>query len=150
MPNHYHLLIKQLSDNGVVKFMQKLGTGYANYFNKKYERVGPLFQGKYKAVAVENDTHLLYLPCYIHLNPIELIEPGWKNRKIKNWRRATTFLESYRWSSYLDYIGKENFPSVTSREFLIQIIGNQKEHKQNTEQLLKELDLDIIENVVIE
>ena len=50
MPNHYHLLLRQAQDKGIVKFMQKLGTAYTNYFNIKNERVGPLFQGRFKAV----------------------------------------------------------------------------------------------------
>jgi len=53
MPNHYHLILRQRRDNGIVLFMQKLGSGYTNYFNLKYKRVGSLFQGRFKAVLVE-------------------------------------------------------------------------------------------------
>lgn len=48
MPNHYHLLLRQKADEDVTQFMQKLGTGYTNYFNRKYKRVGGLFQGSFK------------------------------------------------------------------------------------------------------
>ncbi len=150
MPNHYHLLLRQKKDNGISTFMQKFGTGYTNYFNLKYERVGPLFQGKFKAVEVETDAQLLHLPYYIHLNPVELVEPRWKDRIIKNWKGTITFLESYRWSSYLDYIGKKNFPSVTSREWLTDIIGTPSEYKKATAEWLKELNLDTIRDVIID
>ncbi len=71
MPNHYHLMVRQLVDDGIVKFMQKLGTGYTNYFNLKNERVGSLFQGRFKAVLVNNESYFTHLLHYIHLNPLE-------------------------------------------------------------------------------
>ena len=60
MPNHYHILLRQLRDGGIVKFMKKLGAGYANYFNLRYKRVGSLFQGRFKAVLVDRDEYLNY------------------------------------------------------------------------------------------
>ena len=69
MPNHFHLLLKQKSSNGIDIFMQSLATRYSMYFNKKYKRVGPLFQGLYKAVLVSSDEQLLHLSRYIHKNP---------------------------------------------------------------------------------
>ncbi len=134
MPNHFHLMVRQKRKNGIVKFMQKLGTGYAMYFNKKYERVGPLFQGRFKAVRVENEAHFLHLPHYIHTNPLELIYGG--STSI-NWKRGMKYLENYRWSSFPDYIGKKNFPSVTSRDFLLEFLGGPKEYLKETERLLK-------------
>ena len=73
MPNHYHLLLKQKSENGITKFMQKIGTGYTMFFNEKYPRTGSLFQGRFKAVLLKRDAHFLFLPHYIHLNPLDLI-----------------------------------------------------------------------------
>lgn len=73
MPNHFHLLLKQTTKNSMTRFMQSLCTSYSMYFNKKYERVGPLFQGVYKAVLVMEDSYLLHLSRYIHLNPTELL-----------------------------------------------------------------------------
>jgi putative transposase len=68
MPNHFHLLIKQKSQNAINQFMQSLCTKYTIYFNRKYKRIGPLFQGRYKAVLVETDEQLLHLSRYIHQN----------------------------------------------------------------------------------
>jgi len=137
MPNHYHLLVKQKAKNGIVRFMQKLGTGYAMYFNQKYERVGALFQGRFKAVRVENDAHFLHLPHYIHTNPLELKYGG--STSI-NWKQGIKYLQNYRWSSFPDYIGKKNFPSVTSRDFLLDFFGGPKEYLKETTRLLKECD----------
>lgn len=138
MPNHFHLLVRQKRKNGIVKFMQKLGTGYTNYFNKKYERVGGLFQGRFKAVLVNEEKHLIHLPFYIHTNPLDLIYGIYGSSTSIDWKRQIEYLEHYRWSSYLDYIGKKNFPSVTSRKFLLDFLGGAEEYKKATREWLKE------------
>src|SRR3989338_2716458 len=73
MPNHYHLFVEQIREGGISAFMHKLAVGYSMYVNKKYERVGPLFQGPFKACLVDNETYLTHLLRYIHLNPVDLI-----------------------------------------------------------------------------
>ena len=118
MPNHFHLLLMQKETNGISKFMQKLGTGYTNYFNKKYQRNGVLLQGKFKAIAVESDTYLTHLSRYIHLNPLDLTEPHWKENGIHNWSKAKNALEKYRWSSYGDYIGMPRYKEMLTQDFL--------------------------------
>lgn len=70
MPNHFHFLVKQYQENAIDVFMNSLGTRYSMYFNRKYKRVGPLYQGVYKAVLIETDEQLLHLSRYIHLNPL--------------------------------------------------------------------------------
>jgi putative transposase len=105
MPNHFHLLLREKSDTGISKFMQRLTTGYTMYFNKKYERTGALFQGVFRSSHISKDTYLKYLPSYIHLNPIKIIEPTWKESGIKDVARAKQYLSKYRYSSYLDYCG---------------------------------------------
>jgi len=115
MPNHYHILLRQLIDTGITEFMRKIGTGYTNYFNTKNSRVGPLFQGKFKAIHISKEAHLLYLPHYIHLNPLDLVMPEWREQRIRDTQKALKFLKSYRWSSYLDYIGQKNFPEIFYR-----------------------------------
>ena len=93
MPNHFHLLLRQKAENGIPLFMQKLGTGYTMSFNKKYERVGPLFQGSFKAVAVDKDVYFSHLPFYIHANPVELVAPNWHKEGIKDMGKVKDFLE---------------------------------------------------------
>jgi len=150
MPNHFHLLLQQVTNGGVIKFMQKLGTGYTMYFNQRYERVGPLFQGRFKAKLVNQESHLIHLPYYIHCNPLDLESPEWRKKEIKDYRKAVRFLENYRWSSYPDYIGKKNFPSVTQREFLLDFFNGTEQYKKDTLNWLKEFNLGEIEDVVIE
>ncbi|MFH1833289.1 MAG: transposase [Candidatus Levyibacteriota bacterium] len=80
MPNHFHLLLKQLKDNGIQEFLSKVANSYAKYFNTKYKRVGPLLQGQFKAVTVETDEQLVHLSRYIHLNPFTAeITKDWEN-----------------------------------------------------------------------
>jgi putative transposase len=67
-PNHFHLLLKQVSEKGIEKYMQRLGTGYTMYFNHKYERTGSLFQGTFKAVHVDSNEYLLHVGAYVNLN----------------------------------------------------------------------------------
>ena len=104
MPNHFHILLTQKEDNGISKFMQKLATAYSMYFNKKYKRTGSLFEGKFKSKWIEDDRNLKYLFSYIHLNSIKLIQKDWKKEGIKNKQQAIFFLNSYNYSSYLDYL----------------------------------------------
>lgn len=72
MPNHFHLLIRQITSDGMSKLLRRILTTYSMYFNRRYERVGHLFQSSYKAVLVDRDEYLLHLSRYIHLNPSEL------------------------------------------------------------------------------
>lgn len=140
MPNHYHLILKQKKENGISKFMQKIGTGYTVSFNNENERSGSLFQGNFKAIPVDSDAYLMHLLNYIHFNPLKLFDISSSN------------LEKYRWSSFLDYIGKKNFPSVTSREFLLEFYGSEEKYKKEAEEWLKEKDKNtsIIKDIILE
>lgn len=91
MPNHFHLLIKQESARSIESFMRALATKYSVYFNKRYDRIGSLFQGPYKAVLIDKDDYLLHLTRYIHLNPV----PDVKDSPLR-----------WPFSSYADYLGK--------------------------------------------
>ena len=132
--------------------MKKLNMGYAKYFNTKYKRSGALFQGRYKSVLIKDEAHFIHLPYYIHLNPLDLIAPKWRERELttSNVVNIERFLEKYRWSSYLDYIGKENFPSVTQREFLQEFFGSPEEYKRDILKWLKEMDLGSVSKLTLE
>jgi putative transposase len=119
MPNHFHILVREIKKGGISMFMEKLQTGYSMYFNKKNDRVGSLFQGRFKAQHVAHDGHLKYLFAYIHLNPIKLIEATWKETGLKDLGRAQRYLEKYRYSSYLDYAGisREHAKILDSAQF---------------------------------
>ncbi len=112
MPNHFHILVREHTRGGISKFMQKLLTGYTMYFNKRNDRNGALFQGKFKATHVSNDRYLNYLIAYIHLNPIKLIEPKWKEQGIVDQQRAKRYLEKYKHSSYLNFLDQERLENI--------------------------------------
>lgn len=132
MPNHFHFIIREIVEDGITRFMQKMG-GYSQYFNQQYDRVGSLFQGRYKAVHIKTDDQLRTAFVYVHTNPVELKEPSWKDWKVKDGPAALNFLGNYRWSSYGDYIGKPTFPAVTERKFLLDVFDGEKECKQAVE-----------------
>ena len=107
-PNHFHLLVEEIQKNGISRFMQKLGVGYTKFFNKKYERVGPLFQGVFKAVEIKKDEQLHYIIAYINaINPGQELEPELK-AVAKNPEEVLRFIEHYPWSTHLEYLGKRD------------------------------------------
>lgn len=109
MDNHYHLLLQERTEGGISKFMQKIGTGYTMYFNKKNSRSGALFQGKFKSKEIKTDAQCNYILDYIHMNPLKSYEGG--------PTYLIDMLMQYRWSSFLDYMGKHNFQSVLDTSF---------------------------------
>lgn len=149
IPNHYHFMLQQLKEDGISKFMHKIGTGYAMYFNERYERTGSLFEGPFQARLVTSDEYLMHLSRYIHLNCLGLIEPGWKEEGIKNWDRANKFLESYKWSSYLDYVGKQNLAYIINKKSLQEYFKTQEDYKRYIQSWVVK-DLDVIEGLLIE
>lgn len=150
MKNHFHLLIRQIKENGVIDFMRKLG-GYSYYFNKKYKRVGPLFQGRFKAVLIKTEEQLKNVFVYIHTNPVSLMEANWKENGIKNLSQTARFLEEYKWSSYPDYLDKESFPNVINKKFFLEVFGGQEECKKEVESWLQyKKDMNKINNIILE
>jgi len=112
MPNHHHLLLRELIDGGITSFMRKLGTGFTMFFNLKYERTGPLFSGRFKARHIEDDNHFRRTVHYIHSNVAELYEPRWKEGVINNERELRRKMLSYPYSSLLDYEEKQRIESA--------------------------------------
>ncbi len=92
MPTHIHLILTQLKENGISTFMKNLLNSYSRYFNSKYSRKGPLWQGRFRSILVETDEQLLHLTRYIHLNPTSdsLVERP----------------EDWNYSSYNEYLGR--------------------------------------------
>ena len=118
MPNHFHLLIRQLTTVSVSKLISKVCTSYSKYFNKKYERVGHVFQDKFKSVLVTTDAQLLWLSAYIHQNPAvaDLVKS----------------LNDYPWSSYLDYANSQK-ETLCNKDFIIKMVGSCEFYKKFVE-----------------
>lgn len=110
MPNHIHLVVQEIVENGISVFMMKLLTAYSMYFNKKNERSGPLFVRPFRSEHIDNDSYFLYIFSYVHLNCVDLFEKGWQENGIKNKKGAKNFLENYRYSSYPDACGLADRP----------------------------------------
>lgn len=114
MPNHIHLLLSQDTEESIEKFIHRLHTSYTMYFNKKYERIGAVFQGRFKAKPVATDEYLLHVSRYIHLNPMDL---SVKNRILN--------LNQYPWSSYKEYIKiNETKRSFSKPERILNYFGS--------------------------
>jgi len=118
MKNHYHLLLSERVEGGLTKFLRKLNVGYANYFNERHEREGSLFQGRTKRILIEKDAHFMHILHYIHFNPLDFVSTaaGWREHAIEKIKDAKHQLETYRWSSYHDYCGTKNFPSILTTD----------------------------------
>lgn len=111
MPNHFHILVQQLEEGGITKFMRKVGTGYTMYFNIKNERVGNLFVKPFRSKLVNNDGYFMHIPQYIHLNPVEVFEAGWKKGIVRDVGVLESKMRAYKFSSLHEY---DREPRVTS------------------------------------
>ena len=115
MPNHFHLLLRQLSNGGISEFTSKVTNSYTKYFNTKQNRVGPLFQGQFKAVLVETDEHLAHLSRYIHLNP-------YVSDLTEDWQH-------YPYSSYIDF-ENSNPSNLVKPEIILKMFKGIQEYKK--------------------
>ncbi len=138
MPNHFHLFVWQKDIDTITNFMRSLITKFSIYFNKKYERVGPVFQGNYKAVMVSTENQFIYLSKYIHRNPIDIL-PTRSN------------LEGYKYSSYQTYLGKFTQTWVDKSETLSYFskINSEESYQQFVEEI-DERDLLMIKNSMLD
>ncbi len=154
MKNHYHLLVSEQVEGGLTQFLRKLNVGYAKYFNEKYERSGTLFQGRTKKVLVSHHSQFLYILHYVHLNPLDYLEGSeeWRVRDrgtIRSAAAALAYLQSYRWSSYLDYCGIQNFPSIlTTSLFKNTDIGS--DLQRATAEYLRDVETDSLSGLILE
>lgn len=138
MPNHFHLLVRQLKDRGISLMLSNLQNGYAKFFNLRHQRPGPLFQSIFKAIRVETDEQFLHVSRYIHLNPSSshLVE-------IKS-------LLSYPWSSFPAYLGKQP-TSFINPKFVLDLIGGQSKYERFVfDQAEYQRELDKIKHLVLE
>jgi len=133
LPNHFHLLIWQNEFDRINFFMRSLATKYSRYFNRKYDRLGPVFQSVYKAVLVESEDQLLYLSKYIHRNPLNLLPA----------RSLLAGLAGYKYSSYPNYLRLFSQAWVEPLDF---INSSYKSFVEETD----ERDLPTIKSILIE
>lgn len=120
--NHFHFVIKQNLDNGINKFMQKLGTGYTNYFNNKYKRSGSLFQGSYKAAWIDSNEYLLHLSAYVNLN--------------NEVHRLGSLAPKSSWGEYVE--GASGFCDE-GKKIILEQFGNAEKYKEFAESSLEDI-----------
>lgn len=113
-PNHYHLVLRQIKKKGIEEFMQKIGNGYAKYFNTKNNRSGVLFQGPFKAVHIDSNEYLLHVSVYVNVN--NFIH-GYS--KDKNWQHSSLF----------DYIGMRN-KNICNKKIILSQFRNEKDYNE--------------------
>jgi putative transposase len=113
-PNHFHFILKQISQNGISEFMKRLGVGYTAYFNFKNKRSGVLFQGSYKSVHIENNNQLLYLSAYVNDN--HSIH-GYNDKKGEIWK----------YSSLSEYLGKAK-SDLCSKNMLLEQFRSRRDY----------------------
>ncbi|OGH18639.1 MAG: hypothetical protein A3F31_01570 [Candidatus Levybacteria bacterium RIFCSPHIGHO2_12_FULL_38_12] len=137
MPNHFHFLLKQVKEKGISKFVSKILNGYSHYFNIRHKRIGHLFQGNFGAVRIEDGEQFLHVHRYIHLNPVTAYLLKFEN------------LEKYKYSSYTEYLGKEQGFCNTSA-----ILSNFKKVKDYVAFIRDQVDyarqLDKIKHLLLE
>jgi putative transposase len=124
MPNHFHILLTPLAENGVAKFMQKLQTAYAMYFNDKRTRTGRLFEGTFKASHIKSDAELKRTLAHIHLNPAKLFRTDWKDTMGSELQSLVGSALEYRYSSAGEYMTSKplittpkHFPKYFTKSF---------------------------------
>lgn len=106
MPNHVHFILKESTEGGIASFMQRVFTGYTMYFNKLHGRTGALFAGTYKSKHLATDRYFKHAINYVHMNPVELYEPNWKQGG-GNLGKIEEQLRTYKYSSLMDHAGEE-------------------------------------------
>jgi len=133
MKNHYHLLLSEIEEGAITKFLMKLNVGYAKYFNKRYKRSGTLFQSRTKKILIAKDSHFLHILNYIHLNPLDYHRDfrNWREGKINNAAQALAYLNKYRWSSYQNYCDNTGFANITSTLFFKEVFQNYPQQLKN-------------------
>ena len=122
-PNHYHFLLEQIADDGIEKFMHRVGTGYTKYFNNKYERSGYLFQGPFKSVHIDSNEYLLHVSAYINLNT-----------KVHQLGSSASKFSKSSWDEYIN--NKDGF---CEKDIILGQFKNLGEYKDFAESSLKDI-----------
>jgi hypothetical protein len=139
--NHYHFYLLSNIENGVPVLMQKLNGSFAKYFNIKYGREGALFGSRYKGIEVETDFQSAAVSRYVGvINPLDIYQPGWREKGLRNLEEAFRFLENYQFSSFPDKIGNRSSKILAPKEILEKYLieTNTEEYQKYIKDFLKQ------------
>lgn len=133
LPNHYHLLLYEKVNGGVLEFVKRLGNSFTKYINIKRETSGYLFQNSARIIPITNNRHFLYIPFYVDLNLLDLIYKKGEHRKI-DIKKSLEFFKNYKWSSFRDYFGDgtSTFSKIINRDLFYETFDTTSEvyHKE--------------------
>jgi len=108
MPNHFHLLLEEMKENGIIRFMSRFSDSFTKYINTKRNESGRLFQGPYQSKIIKNERYFQYVDIYIQVfNPFELY-PGGVKKAVKEFNKAFDFVLEYVFSSLGESFGRRN------------------------------------------
>lgn len=114
MPNHFHLIVRELVEGGMSRYLQRVMVSYTMFCNTKYDGSGHVFQGRFNAKHIPDNEYLMHLSAYIHRNPREL--KTWKGREAE-----------YPWSSYQDYVKENRWGGLLAQEIILDQFAGTKE-----------------------
>lgn len=135
MPTHIHLLLKQVADNGITKYMGRILNSYSKYFNTKHQRTGPLWASNFKNVLIPDDEQFLHLTRYIHLNP----SSAGLVKKPEKWE----------FSSYHEYINSQNDNRLCDFKEIIDMNSKQYQKFVN-DRIDYQKKLSLIKNILLD
>jgi len=149
MPNHFHLLLKEIRKSGISTFMKKLGSGFAKYFNIKYGETGRLFQGSYKGKLINEQKYLEYLSVYIQvINVLELF-PGGIEKALQDLDKALKLVEEYPFSSYPDFVGLRK-SLIIDKDILGEIFPTPAKYKKFVQDVLESKKYEVLGELKID
>jgi putative transposase len=117
MSDHFHLIIREISEGGISSYMQRVLTAYSKYYNTKYQKSGHVFQGPYRFIHVEDNEQLLYLSTYIHRNPREILK--WLGKE-----------DQYEWSSYQDFIIENRWRGLLLNDIVLGQFKSKEKYRE--------------------
>ena len=138
MPNHFHLLIREINEDGVANFMKKLGQSMTNHFNLKYKQKGSIFQGSYKGRTITDDNYFRYVAAYIMVkNVFELYPRGGLEGAMKDFNPAWEWGIKFPFSSLGDYAGERKDSPILEKGLLAEVWKSPKEFKSFSHEVIK-------------
>jgi len=137
MPNHFHLVVKEVEEHGIPRYMQRVLNAYTKYYNTKYETSGHLFQGPYRAVHVEHNDQLLYLSTYIHRNP----------RELRAWKGTYAM---YPYSSYQDFVDHNRWKKILMPDIILEQFNNKTAYAKFTRESSAKMRVEELGDIFLE
>ncbi len=136
MQDHYHLLLKEKRENGIIDFVRKCDISISKYINIRNNRKGSLFESRFKSKHIDSNEYLVHSSVYMHLNPLDIISgKEWREHKLQNWKEIRKPIFDYPWSSLKSFFEPSSDKSLLSGQ---EIITEQFKNKEEYEEFLKD------------